>query len=403
MSRPASSSPLGSLHALLGGAAIAAFGLAGCQAGEDIAPTCFSTDQDGDCIEPAAGLRLSVKCSTLPRAIATADYEHKVSHVPLPAGHRSKWKASNLPKGMKIDHGGVLSGRPTKAGTYRDISITLRDLNSNRAVTTKCGTLEVYDAVKIDLAQTKYGCISPIDNINAITSGGTGDPLACELPSLPNASSGCPHGFGNGSMPAGLTVNKDCTISGTIDPSIKQNGTFAWIVEVKQSGATQYVPFCATHKPSIDHNVELVKEGQVVDHLAPLLFEFDPTTSVRVATHDDPRIRITGPCLNKSCIRRGVTVAGTCSPLDYSVTQMLSKVDEIRDKNKEIVGLMHGFDLHSGGQTMPSLELDDRPWIMSLNTRYCTSAKVDQIRACDVPGALESNLTWSVIATPKSE
>lgn len=372
-----------------------------CQPGQDLAPTCFSTNEVGACIEPASGLKLTLDCSELPRAVASANYEYIIRHMRLPPGHRSRWEATGLPPGLTVDHGGVLRGRPEKAGQYPEITITLNDLTDQRKITKSCSTLEVFDALQVDLSKTKYGCISPEDKIQDLASGGTGEPLYCEVPVLENAGAGCPHGFGNGAIPLGLSVDKDCSIVGDIDPSVKEDGTFVWIVELKQSGAQRFVPFCATNDTQQPHIVERVQSGEVLDLDAPLRINYEPTGSVRVGSNQDPRIRVTAACENQSCNRRGVSVTGTCSPLDYSVTQMLSNVGEIANPAREIIGLIHGYDLHSGGQTMDSLGFDQRPWVMTLNTRYCTSAQVGDARACDVPGALESNITWSIIAQPR--
>lgn len=385
----------------LGAALLAALAGSGCQPGQELAPNCFSTNEIGACVEPVSGLKLTFDCSELPRAVAAANYEYIIRHMPLPPGHRSRWEASGLPPGLTVDHGGVLRGRPEAAGNYPDISITLHDLTTQRKVTQSCNALEVFKALSVDLSKTKYGCVSPTDNLQKLASGGTGEPLYCEVPSLENAGTGCPHGFGNGAMPLGLQVDKDCSISGNIDPSVKEDGTFVWIVEVKQSGAQRFVPFCATNEKSQSHIIERVQTGKVLDLDTPLLVTYEPTGSIRVGTNEDPRIRVTAGCENKSCNRRGVSVAGTCSPLDFSVTQMLSSVGEITNPARQVIGLIHGYDLHSGGQTMDTLGFDQRPWVMSLNTRYCTSAQVGEQRACDVPGALESNITWSVIARPR--
>lgn len=383
--------------------ALSSIGVAGCHPGQDIAPTCFSTNASGECIEPASGLALTVDCSALPRAVATANYEYIVPHVPLPVGHLSAWQATGLPKGLKLDQGGVIRGRPQKQGRYTNISVTLRDLTSERSVTARCQALEVFAPLKIDLSKTKMGCISPDDNLTTLVSGGTGEALFCKVPTLPNAGAGCPHGIGNGAMPAGLSVNKDCSIAGNIASSNPHNGTFVWIVELQQSGTQRFVPFCATHSNRPDHKVQLIKSGEVIDYRVPHRVEFDPESSIQIGSHENPRIRVTSECLNQSCNRRGVSVAGTCSPLDYSVTRMLSRVEEILRNNRQIVGLTHGFNLHSGGQKLKDLGLGERPWVMSLNSRYCTSAQVGDRPACDVAGALESNITWSVIAWPRSK
>lgn len=378
-----------------------ALGLGGCQPGQDIAPSCFSTSVAGQCVEPAAGLSLRVDCSALPNAVAGANYEFIIPHVPLPPGHRARWEATGLPEGLSIDQGGVLRGRPVNPDTLDNITITLRDLNTQREVTSQCAPMQVYSELQVDLSKTSMGCVSPNDNLAQLVSGGTGEALHCNVPTLDNAAQGCPHGFGNGAMPMGLSVNKDCSISGTIDPNVPQNGTFVWIVELKQSGAQRFIPFCAMHTKSTDHRIQLFEEGKSLDYTKPYLVQYEATSSVRVGSHTDPRIRVTAPCLDQSCNRRGVNVAGTCSPLDYSVENMLSSVGEIRKGTNQVIGLTHGFPLDSGGQKMDALKLDARPWVMSLNTRYCTSAQIGELRSCDVPGALESNITWSVIAWPR--
>lgn len=377
-------------------------GSLGCQ-GEDLAPLCFARNSDNQCVEPASGLALKFDCSELPRAVAAANYEYILPSVRLPPGHRTSWSAQGLPEGLTMVEGGVLRGRPKQSGFYRDITVTMKDLSSNRTVVSKCGPLEVYERLSLDLSKTAYGCVDPQTDLSQVVSGGTGERLYCKVPSLPGAGEGCPHGLGNGYMPPGLRVEEDCSISGSIDRNVREDGTFAWIVEMRQSGAQRFVPFCATSRRKVKHKVEMLRQGKKVDRRMPLHVEFAPESSLRVGSESDPRAQVSANCENKSCDRRALQVHGSCSPLDYSVTKMLTNVGEIRDTTQSITGLVHGFNLHSGGQKMNDLGLGERPWVLTLRSLYCTSAQIDQTPACDVNDSLQSQIAWSVIAWPSTD
>lgn len=374
----------------------------GCQ-GEDLAPLCFARNSDGRCVEPASGLALKFDCSELPRAVAAANYEYILPSVRLPPGHRTTWSAQGLPEGLTMVDGGVIRGRPKRSGYYRDITVTMKDQSSNRTVQSKCGPLEVYEKLNLDLSKTAYGCIDPETDISQVISGGTGERLYCKVHTLPGAGEGCQHGLGNGYMPPGLSVKEDCSITGAIDRNVLEDGTFAWIVELRQSGAQRFVPFCATNRRNVKHKIEMLREGQKVDRRIPIHVEFAPNSSLRVGSESDPRAQVSAACENKSCDRRALQVHGSCSPLDYSVTQMLANVGEIRNASQAISGLVHGFNLHSGGQKMNELGLGERPWVLTLRSTYCTSPQVDQIPACDVDDSLQSQVAWSVIAWPKGD
>jgi hypothetical protein len=142
---------------------------------------------------------------TLPRAAVGTAYA--VTFPGYGGSGNYSFSASNLPAGLSISTGGVLSGSPTASGSFSP-TITIKDLTSN--ISLGYGYSLVVDPF-------------PITTGGSLPQGMIGVAYSQTL-SAPGCGTGCSWSVASGSVPSGLTLSSAGALSGT--PNGYYNSSF---------------------------------------------------------------------------------------------------------------------------------------------------------------------------------
>lgn len=364
---------------------LAVIAVASC-ARDPLAPDCFIPDPEGSgCLIPFPGATdVASSCEeegAVPDGAVGALYEFDLDDVT--AGGTSaytNWVATTpLPPGLTLDPtSGVISGTPEEPGnTGYPLSITVDDAGTGDSYTFICDELHINDRINaLEVRNEPMHCIphtASKDEMVAMLDGGDGSDITCN----PYSDGGlpCPMGDGNGRPPPGVSFDADtCTHSGNVTGN--RRGTWVWMVEIEQNGATTRVPFCASRDVDTFHDITLTANAAQESDLEPGLLEFDP--SMALAFGNGTHVwDIVDPDCNtdpSQCNSFGFKFDVTCSPFDPPF-----------DLNAVSSGIGMTHDLTAMGPTVaPGSQFEYRPFVASFEMSYCTS---NSGADCDVDGA----------------
>jgi hypothetical protein len=176
-------------------------------------------------------------------------------------------------------------------------------------------------------------------------------------------------------------------------------GTWVWITEVIQSGYSAVVPYCMTQDvaPPGSYTITGDHSGMTDNVLDPAVFTFAPDTPIDFGGMGDPVFRIEGPCGMSSCYYGYLFSAGA-SPFQ-GADIALGPSGLLHDAMNAPIGFQH--ELSATAMSVDDF-LVDRPWVLSLNFRYCIS---DVSTDCDDGTAIDANgngqLRFGLIALPE--
>jgi large repetitive protein len=157
---------------------------------------------------------VTISPPTVPGGTAGVPYSQTFTAAGGLAPYVFSNEVGRLPNGLGLTSGGALSGTPQPATVPFEVWVT--DVNG-RESKALAGTSVFMYAVAVD-PNAAPGIVGQPYGERVIVTGGT-PPYACALAS--------------GTLPPGLTLNADCTISGT--PQVA--GTFSFTVNVTDSVA----------------------------------------------------------------------------------------------------------------------------------------------------------------------
>jgi Putative Ig domain len=354
---------------------------------DPLAPDCFIPDPEGSgCLIPFPGASdVTSSCLTgdgvPPEGAVGADYEYDLNTATIGGtGTYSNWMATTpLPPGLTLDPDtGIISGVAEEPGnTGYPLSISVDDAITGENYTFECAEIHINERLNaLGLRNEALHCIphtASYDEMVAMLGGGDETTITCNA--FSDAGGACPMGDGNGRPPPGVTFDAEtCTHSGNITGD--RRGTWVWMVEIEQSGATTRVPFCASRDLDTFHDITLTANAEQESDLNPGLLEFDPSMSLAFGngTHIWD---IVDPACNadpSQCNSFGFKFDVTCSPFDPPF-----------DLNAQSSGIGINHDLTAMGPAVASgSQFEYRPFVASFEMSYCTSA----IGAdCDVDGA----------------
>ncbi len=327
--------------------------------------TGIDTLADGDGEGTTAAPQAEVRCAEPPSAAVGADYEHAFEVEPEASW---TWSAAGLPPGLSLSPiSGTLSGSPTEAGSF---AVSVEVQGSGGEGQASC-TLEVAPALSVDLEALARPCLGPADALADVLVGGDGSPVTCSTPA----------GNGDGSRPAGVTVDPDaCTIEGA--PTPDEFGTWVWITEVEQSGAQAYVPFCITQDtpPAGAFEVTMTADGDPNALLEPRLGTFTPGEPVSFDGGGDPQVVVVGGCGTGACFY-GFSFLVGASPLGGDCGQDpcfdLSPSAIVEDGDGNPIGFSH--EMFALGPPVPR-SASPRPFVLPWELTYCIA---DNGEDCD--------------------
>ena len=317
----------------------------------------------------------AVDCGSPPAGAVGADYVHEIE-VSGGTGGPYTFAASDLSP-LDIDSVGRITGVPQDEGTL-EAEITATDAGGAEAQTT-C-RITVNPGLAADIPTGKaLPCVVPGESFGDFVADGTGDgtPLTCTLAT----------GSGRGTLPAGISVDEDdCTIQGSVEED--RYGTWVWIVEASQHGATAYLPYCATQsgQAADAYDIMVDLDGTMAQNaaLVPGRGTFRAGESIAFGDQMAPRFEITGDeCAGGSCYF-GWAFGAPSSPFDLAGTSF-GPDDLLRDMNNSPYGFFHHFHV-TGGAVDEALE--GRPWALNVRLDYCLSG---QDGPCDSPANVRAN------------
>lgn len=354
---------------------------------DPLAPDCFIPDPEGSgCLIPFPGASdVTSSCLTgdgvPPEGAVGADYEYDLNTATSGGTSTySNWMATTpLPPGLTLDPAtGIISGVAEGPGnTGYPLSISVDDAITGENYTFDCAEIHINERLNaLGVRNDPMHCIphtSSYDEMVAMLDGGDGTTITCNA--FTDAGSPCPMGDGNGRPPPGVTFDAEtCTHSGNVTGD--RRGTWVWMVEIEQNGATTRIPFCASRDFDTFHDITLTANAAQETDLNPGLLEFDP--SMGLAFGNGTHIwDIVDPACNadpSQCNSFGFKFDVTCSPFDPPF-----------DLNAQSSGIGLTHDLTAMGPTVaPGSQFEYRPFVASFEMSYCTSANGAD---CDVDGA----------------
>lgn len=370
---------------------------------DQIAPDCFFTDSQGNCIlreTPGPDTNSALDCGAPPAGAVAAQYSYVVDFE----GEGLVFSAQGLPAGLNISATtGEINGQPAEEGTFADAVITMTD-DAGRTLMSECEDIEIgpeLDHGLYDLPDlAPLGCVPVGGDINDHITGGNGTDITCTLPSA-GASDTCPLGDGNGVIPDGVSFDAaTCMASGS--PNEGHHGTWIWMVAVEQAGNTIHVPFCATEEINTFHGIDVTMDGGAHDNRAPAIEAFDPAAAFDFGSDSDPRFEITEACAGGTCNNWGYKFVVTCSPFDPPFS--FNSDGSLDDGMGANIGFFHHMQASTQGATVEEQGLGDRAWVLNWKMWYCTS---DNGADCDgdsdtaIYDNAQSTYTMSVIAHPQ--
>ena len=291
-----------------------------------------------------------------------------------------------------------------------DVEANDLETGENAAVTCE---ITVNPALAFDETTQPRACISVDDfsDIRDALTGGTGDTIQCTLPQPANPSATCPLRSGNGVMPGGVSFDDaSCTVSGAVTEDAI--GTWVWMVQVEQSGATVFVPVCASREDAgAAHTIEASFAGST-DYLQPAVVPFAPTDVVSIGDMG-PDFTVRGAsCAGNSCDNYAFSFEVTCSPFCSSGEMQPGggtcqngftlAPDAILMENGGNTGFTHEM---SASTEIPvedwnGAEVDTtwstRPWVANWTLQYCTDSQ-----PCDASTNPQTTYNYSVVAFPQ--
>lgn len=367
--------------------------------GSGIGPDCFERDAGGKCIIPEyepPPPDLSLDCGMPGIGAVGANFDH---YVDFTGPNSVVFSAEGLPEGLQIGATtGQIYGAPTTAGSYGEVVITMTDTDSGAALDDTCPEIVINEAFSTDVfdkpASAPYGCIPVGESLEDHIMGGTGGEWTCSVDGPENEREG------EGIIPAGVTFDSEtCTASGT--PSDDFVGTWVWMVEVKQSSYSIFVPFCATKDDATFHDVNINIDGQDVDPLAPMLLPFQADQELRFGDGDTHRFEVTEACANNSCLNWAYQHRMYWSPFDAWTTKPATT---IKDMNGNLnIGFSHHLAANTDGNTVEEQGFGSRAWVADWRMWYCTSSNLgtcDPDNEDSVLNNAQTKIVWAVIAYP---
>ncbi len=305
---------------------------------------------------------LGLDCDTFPQGAVGADYDFTPEVGGMDDGTRT-WLAETLPEGLTIDAGtGQITGVPTTAGTT---SVDFTVMDSTGMAATTCDIV-INDGLGVDidlLVDDVPGCLRPGDQtlLDFVVDGtGDGTPITCDHPG----------GRGNGSRPAGISVNPDtCEIEGTVMEN--RDGTWVFMVRGTQSGSEVWVPYCVSdddnsgYDVSVDHS--MLSDDGIDGTLVPMLRRFNPGASLALGETGDPLFSILSPgdCGANNCFFGFAFSIDTSSP--FEVFRVVES-SIVTDNGPQ--GFTHGIELEG---PEPGDEFAGRPFAFRVDLDYCLS------------------------------
>jgi len=157
--------------------------------------------------------------ATWPGATQGTSYSSTVGEATVYAGSSPTYSISSgsLPPGITLTTtSGLISGTPTKAGTY---TFTLKCVDGNSNSSTKSGTIQVLSNLAI---------VSPI----SLNGGIQGLPVTSGTYSATGGTSPYTYTISTGSLPSGMSLGSS---SGTISGTPTSSGTYTFVVSVEDS------------------------------------------------------------------------------------------------------------------------------------------------------------------------
>lgn len=371
-------------------------------AGDDEAGATGETGDTGETTDTGASLP-SIECPSLPDGAAGAEYAYAptVSEGAL----LDSWIAEGLPAGLSIDgDSGLITGVPEgpaigEASELFDAVVLFAiDEASGQQISASCGPLTIFPPLNaLGLVDELGGCLPAslgYELLAATLSGGDGSDLSCRALAVADDPI-CPLGEGNGRPAPGLSFDEaSCAHTGEI--SGDRRGSWAWMIEVEQSGRSILVPVCASSEGAAYHDIELRIDGELDDELEPAIYSFDPDAELSFGGGSHRWDIIDPLCPGADCNNFGYRWAASCSPFlggpPWVFTLSPSGATEL--------GLFHG--LTATGAPVGE-ELRERPFVVDFEIAYCTSADA---MYCDVqdPDAFAANAQtryrYAIVAYP---
>jgi hypothetical protein len=353
---------------------------------DPLAPDCFIPDPEGSgCLIPFPGASdVTTSCmdeGAVPEGAVGAEYFYDLnSTAEGGTGTYTNWMTTTpLPPGLTLDPtSGIISGVAEGPGNSGyPLTVSVDDALTGENYTFVCAEIHINERLgALAVRNEPMHCIphtSSFDEMVAFLDGGDGTDITCSP--LTDGGLPCPMGDGNGRPPPGVTFDADtCTHSGNITGN--RRGTWVWMVEIEQSGATTRVPFCASRDVDAFHDITLTANAQQESDLEPGLLEFDPSMSLAFGNGTlvwdvvDPACNVDPSACNSFGFKFDVT----CSPFDPPF-----------DLNAVSSGIGMTHDLTAMGPTVASgSQFEYRPFVASFEMSYCTSSSGAD---CDVDGA----------------
>lgn len=379
--------------------------------GDEIAPNCFYPDDAGGCLTPPI-VDVLLTCDDIPVAAVAATFEYAGDAqggsgspcVPA-AGEDScvgytgyTWSADGLPAGLSISAmTGVITGVPEQEGIF-PITLTARDNEFEGETIANCD-LDVREALNVEpLRNTAKHCLDVGEDINNFLQGGDETPWTCSFRDANPDQPSCPHGNGNGVLPAGITTDygeNTCSHSGTVQETAF--GTWVWVVEMEQSGNTIHIPFCASQETPGEHDLTVnYSAASTDDGLEPAILEFSPNPP-DFGTGSDPTFEALGGslCNNGGCNFYGFAFEVTCSPLDPPFT--LAPDAKLSDMMGNDIGFSHEM---SATFPAPGDEFENRVWVANWSIDYCNASSDSVCDGDAISTNAQTTLNYSVVGWP---